>query len=266
LTGNGASTPGAKPERPKQEDGAPDETGPDETGPDETGPDATTPAFRLTREFLLSGELEGLVRASMPGVRVLTAAEREASLAALLAERPAGTGFTVFGYGSLLWNPAIHVAGSRRVTALGWHRSFCLLARGGRGTPESPGLMLGLAAGGQCEGVALDLDPALATGELAILWRREMVADGYIPRWVRLAAQDGADAGWAIAFTINPSGPSYAGDLDEEAIVERLAIARGPLGTAAEYLFNTRDGLAALGVTDPYLDAIAARLRARLGG
>ncbi len=224
------------------------------------------PEFRLTREFLLSGELEGLVRASMPGVRVLTAAEREANLAELLAARPGGTGFAVFGYGSLLWNPAIHVAGRRRVTALGWHRSFCLLARGGRGTPESPGLMLGLTAGGQCEGVALDLDPALAEGELAILWRREMVADGYIPRWVKLATHEGADAGWAIAFTINPGGPSYAGDLDEAAIVERLAIARGPLGTAAEYLFNTREELAALGVTDPYLDGIAARLRARLGG
>lgn len=221
--------------------------------------------MRLTREFLLSGELESLVRATMPGVRVLSEAERAANLAEVLEARPPGTGFAVFGYGSLIWNPTIHVAGRRRVVAQGWHRSFCLLARGGRGTPESPGLMLGLAAGGTCEGVALDLDPAEAPTELAILWRREMVADGYIPRWVKLAAPAGGDAGWAIAFTINPSGPSYAGDLDETAIVERLATARGALGTAAEYLFNTTEGLAAIGVADPYLDAIAARLRARLG-
>ncbi len=219
---------------------------------------------RLTREYLLSGDLEDLVRSTMPGVRVLTAAEREASLASVLAARPEGAAPSVFGYGSLLWNPAIHVAGRRHVVAQGWHRSFCLLARGGRGTPESPGLMLGLAPGGTCQGVALDLDPAQATTELSILWRREMVADGYIPRWVKLATPDGADAGWAIAFTINPSGPSYAGDLEEAAIVERLATARGPLGTAAEYLFNTRDGLAAIGVADSYLDAIAEKVRARL--
>jgi glutathione-specific gamma-glutamylcyclotransferase len=227
-------------------------------------PDRPGGGNRLTREYLLSGELEDMVRAAMPGVRVFTETEREASLASVLAARPEGAALSVFGYGSLLWNPAIHVAGRRGVVAQGWHRSFCLLARGGRGTPESPGLMLGLAPGGTCQGVALDLDPAQARTELTILWRREMIADGYIPRWVKLATPDGADAGWAIAFAINPAGPSYAGDLDEATIVERLATARGRLGTAAEYLFNTRDGLAAIGVTDPYLDALAAKVRARL--
>ncbi len=219
----------------------------------------------LTREFLLSGELEALVRATMPQARVLTAAEREASLAQLLAARPAGAGWAVFGYGSLVWNPTIHVLARRRVVAQGWHRSFCLLARGGRGTPERPGLMLGLVAGGSCEGVALDLDEAAAPAELAILWRREMVADGYIPRWVKLTTPEGADAGWAIAFTINPVGPSYAGDLDQATVVEHLATACGPLGSAADYLFNTRDGLAAIGIHDAYLDVVAAQLRRRLG-
>lgn len=237
---------------------------PERAGADQAGPNEPDSGHRLTREFLLSGQLEGMVRATMPGVRVLTAAEREASLAALLAERPEAATLSVFGYGSLLWNPAIHVAGRRRVVAQGWHRCFCLLARGGRGTPESPGLMLGLMPGGTCQGAALDLDPALALTELGILWRREMVADGYIPRWVQLATPEGDDAGWAIAFTINPQGPSYAGELDEAVVVERLATARGPLGTAAEYLFNTREGLAAIGVTDPYLDAIAAKVGARL--
>ncbi len=234
------------------------------TKPSTLARDAPEAGPKLTREFLLSGELEGMVRATTQGARVLTEAEREASLSELLAARPEGATFSVFGYGSLLWNPAIHVAGRRRVVAQGWHRSFCLLTRGGRGTPEHPGLMLGLAQGGSCEGVALDLDPAEARTELSILWRREMVADGYIPRWVAVTTPDGKNAGWAIAFTINPSGPSYAGDLDEEAVVERLATASGPLGTGAEYLFNTRDGLAAIGVTDPYLDAIAAKVRTRL--
>ncbi|MDE2335152.1 MAG: gamma-glutamylcyclotransferase [Rhodospirillales bacterium] len=219
----------------------------------------------LTREFLLSGQLEALVRATMPQTQVFTDAQREASLAQVLAERPADARYAVFGYGSLLWNPTMHVVQRRRVVAQGWHRSFCLLARGGRGTPEHPGLMLGLVAGGTCEGVALDLDPADAPAELAILWRREMVADGYIPRWVKLATPEGADAGWAIAFTINPAGPSYAGDLDEATVIEHLATARGPLGSAADYLFNTRDGLAELGIDDPYLDTLAAKLHARLG-
>lgn len=228
-----------------------------------TAGDALPPTPHVTREFLLSGAFEALIRRSTPDVRLLSATEREASLARVLAARPAGAGFSVFGYGSLIWNPAIRIGARRRVLVRGWHRSFCLLTRGGRGTPEYPGLMLGLDEGGSCEGVALDLDVGDAPGELAILWRREMVADGYIPRWVPVLTPGGGDGGWALAFTINPAGPSFIGGLDEDAVAARLAVARGSLGTCAEYLFNTIEGLAASGIADPYLDAIAAKLRAR---
>lgn len=228
--------------------------------------DAGHQATKVTRELLLSGAFEALIRRSTPDVRLLTEDERAASLEKALAARPGAAAFSVFGYGSLIWNPAIHVAGRRRVVVKGWHRSFCLLTRGGRGTPEYPGLMLGLAEGGSCEGVALDLDSAHARTELAILWRREMVADGYIPRWVPVASPSGDAAGWALAFIINPRGPSFVDGLDDDAVVERLATARGPFGSAAEYLFNTVAGLRAEGIADPYLDAIAARLRARQAG
>lgn len=218
-------------------------------------------ATKVTRELLLSGGFETLVRQSALDARLLTAEERAASLAQALAARPTDAAFSVFGYGSLIWNPAIHVAGRRRVVVEGWHRSFCLLTRGGRGTPEAPGLMLGMSEGGRCEGV--DLDPGEAATELAILWRREMVADGYIPRWLAATTPEGGSAGWVLAFTINPEGPAYAGDLDDDAVVARLATARGSFGTGAEYLFNTVDGLRQEGIGDPYLDALAAKLRAR---
>ena len=212
----------------------------------------------LTRAFLLSGGLPKLIAESMPEVRLTTDAERAASLRAMLDNRPEhGDGVWVFAYGSLIWNPAIHIAGRRHARATDWHRAFCLSTRMGRGTPENPGVMLGLRPTGTCPGVVLRVAEDALEQELDLLWRREMVAEGYIPRWVPIEDADGAALGAAIAFTINPDQPSYCGDLPEAEIVRRLATARGGLGTAAEYLFRTRDGLAEMGITDAFLERMA---------
>ena len=91
----------------------------------------------------------------MPSLRVLSEAERAASLATLLAARPGGVdGAWVFAYGSLIWNPAIRFVESRFASVHGWHRSFCLSTAAGRGTPDAPGLVLGLDRGGACTGAA----------------------------------------------------------------------------------------------------------------
>ncbi len=216
------------------------------------------PEGALTREFLMSGELPRLIARTMPDVRVTTDAERAASLRAMLDARPErGSGVWVFAYGSLIWNPAMLIADRRPATAIGWHRSFCLSVKMGRGTPENPGAMLGLRPGGTCPGMVLRVAEADVEHELDLLWRREMVADGYVPVWVPVADQAGQAFGHAIAFSINADQPSYCGDLPEAEIVRRLATARGRLGTGAEYLFRTRDGLAEFGIADAFLDRMA---------
>ena len=86
-----------------------------------------------------------------------TAAERAASLQTTLARAPAGTlegDIWVFGYGSLVWNPAFHYAEKRRGRIYGFHRAYCIWTHLGRGTPENPGLMLALDRGGSCCGAA----------------------------------------------------------------------------------------------------------------
>jgi len=212
----------------------------------------------LTRELLLSGDLPGLIAKFLPDMRLLSDAERAASMHATLAERPEhGDGVWMFAYGSLIWNPTIHYTDRRLARAIGWHRSFCLNARAGRGTPANPGLMLGLKSGGTCVGAAFRIDEAVVEHELDLLWRREMIGDGYVPRWVEIEGDDGTKIGGAIAFTINPAGPSYCGDLPEAEVVRRLATARGGLGTGAEYLFNTRDSLRELGINDPFVERLA---------
>jgi cation transport protein ChaC len=228
--------------------------------PDGPGDEAQPPLDlprALTREFLMEGNLSAILARAVPDLRLLTDAERAASLRAMLETRPPGDdGVWVFAYGSLIWNPAIHFAERRAARVRGWHRAFCLSVKAGRGTPENPGLMLGLQPGGFCEGAGFRIGPEEAEHELTLLWRREMVADGYTPVWVPLE-QDGAVFAHAIAFTINAAGPAYCGDLAEEEVVRRLATAQGGLGTAAEYLFRTRDGLRLLGIADPLVERLA---------
>ncbi len=219
--------------------------------------------FKLTRELLLQGGLSKRLRETNPDVKLLTDEERAASLAAILAQRQEhGSGLWVFGYGSLIWNPAIHITERRIARAVGWHRDFCLATKGGRGTRDLPGMMLGLKEGGECIGAVLRVaEEAIAT-ELDLLWRREMVADGYIPRWVAVETPEGESLGHAIAFTINPAGPSYAPPMPEPELVARIATAAGELGTSAEYLFNTRDVLRTLGIRDPMLERVGAEVAA----
>lgn len=221
--------------------------------------------LELSRDFLLSGRLPEMMARSNPEIRVLSDAERNASLAAMLDARPErGQGVWVFAYGSLIWNPMVHYVERRPLTAPDWHRAFCLSTPGGRGTPENPGLMLGLRPGVGCGGVAFRIAEDLVEAELDLLWRREMVADGYIPRWVALRDGEGREVGAGVAFTINPDGPFYAGDLAEAEVARRLATARGRLGTAAEYLYRTRDGLREVGIACSYVDRIAALVDAAM--
>lgn len=231
-------------------------------------PDPAPAPAGLTRDDLLREDFVARFAAANPDLRTLTDAERAASLAAMLAERPEhGGGLWVFAYGSLIWNPLFHFTERRTAHVRGWRRSFCLSVRSGRGTPEVPGLMLGLTEdqpdGPGCTGIVFRIAEQALAGELALLWRREMIASGYTPRWVPIEDAAGCRFGAAIAFAINRDGPAYC-DLPEARVVERLATARGRLGSGAEYLFRTHEGLAELGITDPLLARLAQLVDLRM--
>lgn len=219
----------------------------------------------LTRELIESGGIDAMVARDAPTLRVLSETERTASLRATLDARPPGDAW-LFAYGSLIWNPTIHAVESRTAWIDGWHRAFCLSTPLGRGTVENPGLTLGLDEGGRCAGVALRIAEEVLERELTLLWRREMLSGAYVPRWVDLLDQDGARFGGAITFTVNRTSHQYAGGLPSEETVRRLATACGAIGSAAEYLFATCEGLRARGIPDPVLDDLAARVAARCGG
>ena len=211
--------------------------------------------IRITRETLRDGSLIDGARRRMPaGLRVRTDDEIAACLDAMLAPHPPDQDVWLFGYGSLMWNPAMHFAEQRAGTVRGWHRSYCLWLEGGRGTPENPGLMLALDRGGAAAGALFRVEAAHARDELLLPFRRELFTYGYEPRWVAAATKHGPVR--AITFVVNRAGPRYAPRLDLTAIAARVATASGALGSCMEYLDHTLASLEALGLDDRMLRAV----------
>jgi len=202
-----------------------------------------------------------------PGVVVHDDADYEASLQALLAAGAwRGQDVWVFAYGSLLWNPAFDVAEQVPAVLPGWHRAFCIRLTRFRGTPEQPGLMMSLIPGGSCRGVLCRIAGAEVVDSLRELWRREMTVKPPTspPRWVTAKAGDAPVR--AITFAANRKGRNYAGGLAPEEIANVLCRAVGHWGSGAEYLMQTVDHLARLGIRDSNLWHLQRLVAQRLLG
>jgi cation transport protein ChaC len=212
----------------------------------------------LCRRDLEQGRMREIYVAAVDSTRTLNDEQLAASLTKTLNAKPKGAGWWIFAYGSLLWNPLFPVAEMRTARLHGLHRRFCLWSLASRGTPDYPGLVLGLERGGACCGVALRLPAPLALDELHLLWRREMVVGSYRPRWVNVDADGRAVT--ALTFVVRRDHPQYAGDLPLERKVEVIAKARGAFGSSADYLERTRVALVAHGIVDPYLEKLAAAI------
>lgn len=164
----------------------------------------------------------------------------------------------VFAYGSLIWNPDLAVVETRRAKIFGLHRSLCLWSTVNRGTPDCPGLVLGLDAGGSCEGVAYRVAARDVRSEFRRLWHREMSRGSYAPTWLKTHTPHGAVH--ALAFVMLRDAPTYAGRLDDDAVLSVLAHSCGRYGTTAEYVRRTVDALHAHGLRDARLERCLGRL------
>lgn len=198
---------------------------------------------------------------ALDGRHALTDEELGVSLAAALKSKPADSDWWVFAYGSLLWNPLFPFEDARRATLSGRRRRFCLWSLASRGTPNQPGLVLGLDRGGSCYGVVYRLPARSAKAELALLWRREMVLGAYLPLWVKVRC-DGKPL-LALAFVVDRAHRQYTGNLTLGEQAEVLATAAGAFGSSADYLERARVALVTHGIVDPYLERLAALVARR---
>src|SRR6478609_11323266 len=99
--------------------------------------------------------------------------------------------FWVFGYGSLVWRPGFEYEERCLATLHGFHRALCVLSHVHRGTPERPGLVLGLDRGGSCRGVAFRVPQENRDATMAYLAAREQVTMVYRETWHNLRLADG---------------------------------------------------------------------------
>ena len=212
----------------------------------------------LTRDSILSGKIHEIVKAEDSSMRLLTEEERRESLLSMFSDRKINQDVWIFGYGSLIWNPAIHFERKDIMTIYGFHRKFCLKTYLGRGNKEAPGLVLGLDHGGSCRGIAFKIPAKIAAHELEIIWRREMLSGSYIPRW--LNGKINGISVKALGFVVNKQEDRYVGDLTDVETATLISKANGFLGTCADYLINTSEHLEDLGIPDKKLSHLVKLL------
>jgi len=168
----------------------------------------------------------------------------------------------IFGYGSLIWKPGFEHVERMPARMIGLHRSLCVYSFVHRGTPEKPGLVLGLDRGGACRGIAYRVTAKKRAATLAYLREREQATSVYLER-VRTAwlAGNPEKPVNAVCYIVDRSHQQYAGRL---SIAEQVHIVRqghGGSGNNREYVLETVNALEALGMRDRELHLLAERLK-----
>jgi glutathione-specific gamma-glutamylcyclotransferase len=161
----------------------------------------------------------------------------------------------IFGYGSLMWSPGFRYAERRPGILRGYHRALCILSRRHRGTPDRPGLVMGLCPGGSCWGMAFRVPAQRARHVLSALWRREMRGKVYRPRRVPVTIASGRRVR-ALAFVADTGHRQFVRELDLHGRARLVAQGIGQRGRCVDYIRNTLAHMRELGVNDPHLGRI----------
>lgn len=178
-----------------------------------------------------------------------------------VGEGAAGSDGWVFGYGSLMWRPGFPFVERSPAVIHGRRRAFCIYSVHHRGTPERPGLVLGLAPGGSTRGAAFRVAAADWPDVHAYLREREQPTETYIEASARVRLADGR-AARALVFLSDRGHPQWAGALSLERQAQLIAGASGLSGRNIEYLRDLVDHLRADGVADTSMERLLAQVEA----
>lgn len=172
--------------------------------------------------------------------------------------------FWVFGYGSLMWRPGFPYLDARPATLHGAHRALCVFSHVHRGTPERPGLVLGLDHGGSCRGIAFRVAGSARDDVIAYLRAREQVTLVYreVERAIRPAARVAGVTlpAQALCYMVDRTHPQYAGVLPLEQQIGLVRQGLGQSGANPDYVRSTVAHLRELGIHDRTLEAIVSAL------
>jgi cation transport protein ChaC len=168
----------------------------------------------------------------------------------------------VFGYGSLMWRPGFEFIEQVPARLIGEHRALCVYSFVHRGTPQKPGLVLGLDRGGACRGVAFRVAEKHRAATVAYLRAREQVTSVYreVMRsvWLENEAQQRVSA---LVYVVDRGHAQYAGRLSLAEQLRHVQQGHGQSGANREYVLATVKAIEAEGFRDEQLHQLALRLR-----
>jgi cation transport protein ChaC len=145
---------------------------------------------------------------------------------------------------------------------IGLHRALCVFSYVHRGTPEKPGLVLGLDRGGMCRGIAYRVAASKREKTMAYLRGREQVTSVYLETVRRIELEDEARRQVrALTYIVDRGHVQYAGRLSVEQSVHYVRQGHGRSGQNRDYVVETVRALEALGYRESDLHLIADRLK-----
>lgn len=193
----------------------------------------------LTRE-LVERAAPKPQNANVPHRPRLSAEDLDQSLQAFLKRRHPGP-LWAFAYDGTMWQRGTAAAETRPGRVFGVRRKFCIVDDEDYGTPDRPGLKLGLESGGSCAGVAYRLGEGNLENALRAEWARMAGGGSFEPAEVRVRSSD--EVYWAVTFTANARHPGFAHGLSSSEVAMAIARASGKEGSCAEYLLRTLEML-----------------------
>jgi len=165
----------------------------------------------------------------------------------------------IFGYGSLMWDPGFAFVERAPALLRGYNRAFCMTSIRHRGTPETPGLVLGLKPGGSCRGIAYRVAAGQAKRVRAYLYEREMPHYIYLERFVPVTLADARRIS-ALTYVADVKHARYTGDLTQRQTAAIILRAHGGRGSNVDYLKNVVRHLDELGIADGPLHELWKRV------
>ena len=167
----------------------------------------------------------------------------------------------VFGYGSLMWRPGFEYLEKVPARLIGEHRALCVYSFVHRGTPEKPGLVLGLDRGGACRGVAFLVAEKNRAETVAYLRAREQVTSVYreVMRSVWLE-NDARQRVSALTYVVDRGHVQYAGRLSLAEQLRHVLQGHGQSGVNRDYVLATVKAIEAEGFRDTQLHQLALML------
>jgi len=168
----------------------------------------------------------------------------------------------VFAYGSLMWRPEFEFLERRHARLVGAHRALCVYSFVHRGTPERPGLVLGLDRGGNCRGIAYRVAAGRRAETIAYLRGREQVTLVYRETWRRVWLDDDPQQSvHALCYVVDRGHRQYAGRLTLERQLHFVRQGHGRSGNNRDYVLAAVKEIERQGYRDDGLELLAARLR-----